>query len=88
MGKPNIEPGLRLRLFDLNGIDHLPILLNEAEPPRITLELRNTGAFPVAVWGLPQNKDAKKVPGRRRDRRDRGPHARLPRHDRAGPAAR
>ena len=62
MGKPKIEPGLRLRLFDRNGTD-LPILFTEAGQPRISLSLHNTGAFPVAVWGLPQNKDAKKVPG-------------------------
>ena len=53
---------LRLRLPDSNGVDHLPGLMNEPGQPRITLFLRNTGTFPVAVWGLPQNKDAKKVP--------------------------
>ncbi len=63
MGKPKLEPGLRLRIIDANGHDHLPDLLNEAGQPRIVMELRNTGSFPVAVWGLPQNKDAKKVPG-------------------------
>ena len=53
---------LRLRLLDAANHDHLPDLLQEAGQPRITLSLRNTGTFPVAVWGLPQNKDAKKVP--------------------------
>ncbi len=58
-----MEPGLRLRMIDGAGVDHLPLLLNEVGQPRITLTLRNTGTFPVAVWGLPQNKDKKKVPG-------------------------
>jgi large repetitive protein len=62
MGKPKMEPALRLRLVDSGGHDHLPDLLNEAGQPRILLELRNTGSFPVGVWGLPQSKDAKKVP--------------------------
>jgi hypothetical protein len=62
MGKPRMEPALRLRLRDADGDDKLPGLLEEAGRPRITIELRNTGSFPVAVWGLPQDKDAKKVP--------------------------
>jgi hypothetical protein len=62
MGKPKMEPALRLRLLDSSGHDHLPDLLNEAGRPRIVLELRNTGSFPVGVWGLPQSKDDKKVP--------------------------
>jgi hypothetical protein len=62
MNKGAMEPGLRLRLIDAANHDHLPDLLQEAGQPRITLSLRNTGTFPVAVWGLPQNKDAKKVP--------------------------
>ena len=62
MNKPKTEPALRLRLPDSNGVDHLPGLMNEAGQPRITLFLRNTGTFPVAVWGLPQDKDNKKVP--------------------------
>src|SRR5213078_1814247 len=59
---PKMEPALRLRLIDSGGHDHLPDLLNEPSRPRLTEELQNTGSFPVAVWGLPQNKDAKKVP--------------------------
>ena len=62
MNQGSMEPGLRLRLIDAANHDHLPDLLNEPGQPRITLSLRTTGTFPVAVWGLPQNKDAKKVP--------------------------
>ena len=62
MGLPKMDPALRLRIIDSEGNDHLPELLGEAGQPRLQLDLRTTGAFPVAVWGLPQDKDAKKVP--------------------------
>jgi large repetitive protein len=62
MNQGRMDPALRLRLLDDGGADHLPALLNEAGRPRITAELRTGGAFPVGVWGLPQDKDAKQVP--------------------------
>lgn len=62
MSLPKMEPALRLRIVDSHGHDHLPDLLGEAGRPRIQLDLRTTGTFPVAVWGPPQDKDAKKVP--------------------------
>jgi hypothetical protein len=62
MGKPRMDPAVRVRLLDSAGIDQLPALLNEPGRPRADLQLRATGTFPVGVWGLPQPKDARKVP--------------------------
>ena len=62
MGKPRMDPALQVRLLDSAGVDHLPALLNEPGRPRADLQLQATGTFPVGVWGLPQSKDARKVP--------------------------
>jgi len=63
MGTPRMDPVLLLKLLDSHGVDHLAILLAEGGQPRITVTMRNTGSFPVGVWGLPQDKHDKKVPG-------------------------
>ena len=58
MGRPRMDPALHLWLYK-DGVDHLPDLFDKR---RIVVDVRDTGTFPVAVWGLPQSKEAKKVP--------------------------
>ncbi|HEX3609322.1 MAG TPA: DUF6603 domain-containing protein [Solirubrobacterales bacterium] len=62
MESGRMDPALRLRLLDHGGEDQLPALLNAPSRPRITPEPRTGGAFPIGVWGLPQDKDSKQVP--------------------------
>jgi large repetitive protein len=62
MESGRMDPALRLRLLDGSGNNHLPALLGAPNRPRITPEPRTGGAFPVGVWGLPQDKHAKQVP--------------------------
>jgi large repetitive protein len=53
MNRQSVEPRVVLSLRDTGGTDHLAALAAQT--------LRN-GAFPVGVWGKPQDKDDPKIP--------------------------
>ena len=64
VGKPAVEPLLRLRILDAHGVDHLAALAGPGggAQAHIVPDVSGGGSFPLGVWGPPQPDDDRKVP--------------------------